>query len=97
MNVKFGSRCPPTHGAIASRIAAAWSSTPGISEMPTMSSEYAAAREAKALGCSPGRANAPPSWRTSTRICGDATPGPVSASSASAASAGKSVSTWPAS
>ena len=48
--------------------------------MPTISREYAASREAKALGCSPARAIAPPIWRTSTRICGDAEPGPVSAS-----------------
>ena len=56
--------------------------------MPTMSSEYAASREEKALSCSPPRAIAPPIWRTSTSTCGDAEPGPVMASRASTASAG---------
>jgi hypothetical protein len=44
VKVKFGSRSPPVHGLIAARIAAAWSSTPGISAMPTISSEYATSR-----------------------------------------------------
>jgi hypothetical protein len=91
--VKFGSRCPPVHGSIASRIVSAWDSTPGTSAMPTMSSDQAASREEKALSCSPPRVNAPPSCRSSTSTCGEPEPGPVWARKASRASVGKSVST----
>ncbi len=66
---------------------------PGTTAMPTTSNERATPRDAKAAGCDPVWENAPFSWRTSTSPCGDGTPGSVSASSASAASGGDSVST----
>ena len=82
---KFGQTPPVSQGRRASTSPSPCSTTPGIPAIPTASRLYAAERCAKALGWSPSKAYAPPSWRSSTSTCGDPASGPACSSSTSAA------------
>ncbi|RBY74992.1 hypothetical protein DQ239_18385 [Blastococcus sp. TF02-09] len=85
-----GASAPSTARPTAGTTSAS-SGTPG----PSTNIENAASRPGTALGTAAGRDSAPPSSRISTIISGISACGPATASSASTASSGSPVSSWP--